>query len=546
MDAGTLQSLLEANEDEHLEFKEAKHGFHFETLVKYCCALANEGGGRIVLGVTDKRPRLVVGSTAFDDLERTRTGLTERLRLRVHTSELVTAEGKRVVIFEAPPRPLGVPVQYEGAYWMRSGDALVPMTPDKLRAIFDEATPDFSALVCPQASLDDLLPEAIEHFRQLWLTRSGMPELASLMPLQLLTDAELIIDGKPTFAALILLGSRQALGKHLAQAEVIYEYRNHEAEIDYQQREEFRAGFLLLLDRIWTLVERRNGLNHFQDGLIRREIATFNRTSVREALLNALCHRDYRNGGSVFVKQWPTTLSIISPGGFPPGISAENILFQQFPRNRRIAETLARCGLVERAGQGADRMFRTALLEGKLPPDYTHTGTHQVYLTLHGSVRDERLIHFFELIVAETNYFFRTEDFIAIDALHRGRPVPDSVTGRLPGLLDVGAIKRIGRGRYDLADRFFSLASDRAMLTRRRGLDRGANKALLLKHITDNASEGCPFDELTRVLPSLTTNQVKSLLRELRVAAEVHPQGKTRSARWFPGAKPSQSSTNQF
>lgn len=462
----------------------------------------------------------------------------------MRTTELASPEGKRVVVFEVPPRPRGVPLHYDGAYWMRSGDALVPMTADELQTIFDEARPDFSALVCQQATLEDLLPEAIEHFRQLWLTRSGTPDLASLPPSQLLAAAELVTDGKPTFAALILFGSPQALGKHLAQAEVIYEYRNHESEIDYQQRQEFRSGFLLLLDRIWTLIDRRNGLNHFQDGLIRREIPTFNGGSVREALLNALCHRDYRNGGSVFVKQWPTTLSIISPGGFPPGISAENILFQQFPRNRRIAETLARCGLVERAGQGADRMFRTALLEGKSPPDYTHTGSHQVYLTLRGSVRDERLIHFFELLVAETNHFFRTEDFIAIDAIHRGLPVPETVASRIPELLDVGALKRIGRGRYDLADRFFALASDRALLTRRRGLDRSTNKALLLKHITDNASDGCPFDELTQVLPSLSANQVKSLLRELRGAAQIHPRGRTRSALWFPGPGTSQSNPN--
>src|SRR5262245_44942812 len=72
-----LQELLAARENEHLEFKEAKAGFHFEKLVKYCAALANEGGGSIILGVSDKRPRRVVGSQAFAELERTKAGLTE-------------------------------------------------------------------------------------------------------------------------------------------------------------------------------------------------------------------------------------------------------------------------------------------------------------------------------------------------------------------------------------------------------------------------------------------------------------------------------------
>ena len=78
-----LQTWMHAKEDEHLEFKEAKNNFHFETLVKYCVALANEGGGRMILGVTDKPPRRVVSSQAFHDLERTKAGLIERLRLRV-------------------------------------------------------------------------------------------------------------------------------------------------------------------------------------------------------------------------------------------------------------------------------------------------------------------------------------------------------------------------------------------------------------------------------------------------------------------------------
>ena len=70
-----LEVLMASKEGEHLEFKEARNRFDFETLVKYCSALANEGGGNIVLGVTDKRPRSVVDSQAFKQPERTRQGL---------------------------------------------------------------------------------------------------------------------------------------------------------------------------------------------------------------------------------------------------------------------------------------------------------------------------------------------------------------------------------------------------------------------------------------------------------------------------------------
>ena len=76
-----LQTWMNDQEGEQLEFKEAKTSFHFEKLVKYCIALANEGGGKMILGVTDKLPRKVVGSRAFSNFERTKAGLNEQLRL---------------------------------------------------------------------------------------------------------------------------------------------------------------------------------------------------------------------------------------------------------------------------------------------------------------------------------------------------------------------------------------------------------------------------------------------------------------------------------
>src|SRR5258708_27714644 len=113
-----LRTWMRAREDEHLEFKEAKSNFHFEKLVEYCVALANERGGKMVLGVTDKQPRCVVGTIAFPDLQRTQAGLLDRLHVRVDAEEITHPDG-RVVVFHVPSRPVGVPVQYKGAYWMR-------------------------------------------------------------------------------------------------------------------------------------------------------------------------------------------------------------------------------------------------------------------------------------------------------------------------------------------------------------------------------------------------------------------------------------------
>src|SRR5262249_27966034 len=158
--------------------------------------------------------------------------------------------------------------------------------------------------------------------------------------------------------ALLMFGTREALGRYqLAHAEVIFEYRSQEASGPPAQREEFRQGFLPTLDALWSLVNLRNDIQPFQDGLVVLGIPTFNELAVREPILNAVVHRDYRQGGSVFVRQFPRRLEITSPGGFPPGITTENVLWKQNPRNRRIAEAVAKCGLVERSGQGMNLMY---------------------------------------------------------------------------------------------------------------------------------------------------------------------------------------------
>lgn len=221
-----LYSLMKRRESASLEFKEAKNNFDRDKLTQYCCALANEGGGKIILGVTDKIPRLIVGSQACRNLEKTKSELMTRLQLRIEAEEMVIEE-KRVIIFTIPSRPIGVPIQYQGVYWMRRGEELVSMTADMLKRIFNEAEPDYSAQICPHAKLVDLDKECIKIFREMWEHKSGNKALKGFSDKQLLKDIE-AMDGKGgvTYAALILFGKRQALRKFLPQAEVIFEYRS--------------------------------------------------------------------------------------------------------------------------------------------------------------------------------------------------------------------------------------------------------------------------------------------------------------------------------
>lgn len=355
-----LQALMTSMEDEHLEFKEAKSNYPFNDLVKHCTALSNEGAGKVILGVTDKRPRRVVGSQAFQQPERTRGGLLERLPLRIECSEIQHVDG-RVLVFDVPARPVGTPIRDKGIYWTRQGDSLVPMPEDQLRSVFAESGHDFSADVSPAASLGDLDTEAIEDFRRRWIDKSGNEALANLSRSQLLTDIEAMIDGKLTYAALILFGTRQAMGRYLGQAEVVFEYRSSEASGPAQDRKEYRRGFFCFYDDLWRTINLRNDLQAYQEGLFVLDIPTFAERSVREAILNAVSHRDYQLGGNIFVRQYARRLVVESPGGFPVEINLDNILDRQSPRNRRIADIFSKCGLVDRSGQGMNLMFEESI-----------------------------------------------------------------------------------------------------------------------------------------------------------------------------------------
>lgn len=531
-----LEELITSKEGENLEFKEARNRYDFEKLVKYCAALANEGGGKIILGVTDRRPRHVVGTHAFQQPERTRSGLIGKLHLNIDFSIVNHPDG-RVLIFHVPSRPVGTPVKYKGIYWQRQGDSLIPMSESRLREIFAEAGHDFSADICAAATMADLDSAAIEDFRRRWIAKSGNTALSTLSREQLLRDAEALVDNRVTYAALILFGTREALGRHLAQAEVVFEYRSGNASGPAQQRREFRQGFFSFYDKLWNLINLRNDQQHFQSGLFVWDIPTFSERVVREAFLNAVSHRDYQLGGSIFIRQYPRHMVLESPGGFPLGITERNILDRQSPRNRRIAEIFAKCGLVERSGQGMNLMFELSIQESKPTPDFTGTDPYQVVLNLNGEVQDPRFLQFLEKVGQETLELFNTTDFLLLDHIRRGVSIPDYLWSRLRSLVDKGVIERYGRGRgvrYILSRRYYRMVGEKGIYTRKKGLDRETNKALLLKHIQENKDSGSRLKELMQVLPALTKDQVQTLVRELKVEKKIYNIGKTRAALWYP------------
>ena len=202
------------------------------------------------------------------------------------------------------------------------------------------------------------------------------------------------------------------------------------------------------------------------------DIPTFNESVVREAILNAVSHRNYQLAGSVFIRQFPDRLVIESPGGLPNGISLDNILDRQIPRNRRIAEILALCGLVERSGQGMNIIYETSVKEAKPLPDFAGTDDTFVSLALNGLVIDKQMLLVINRIGNERLDTLTTADFLTINALYHDMPLDNHMQDRLKHLTEMGIVEHIGRSKYVLSRSLYSAVGKSGVHTRIVGLDR--------------------------------------------------------------------------
>jgi ATP-dependent DNA helicase RecG len=208
-------------------------------------------------------------------------------------------------------------------------------------------------------------------------------EGAALPDNQILVDLGLSQNDKYNYAALILLGTRKAIREYLPNSEVIIEYRLNHSMISYTARKEFQESLFTVMDKIWAYINQpaSNPLLHVRHKYTIYDIPAFNEGVIREAVLNAIGHRQWRDLSSVVIKQYPDSINVINAGGFPSGVTKNNILtVNSKPRNKRVMEVLEKTGLVERAGQGVDKMYYNCLMEGKPLPDYSLTDNYQVDL----------------------------------------------------------------------------------------------------------------------------------------------------------------------
>jgi ATP-dependent DNA helicase RecG len=477
----TIQELKKLRETEDkVEFKEAKKDFNFaggshtdpaerrKCVLGYVVALANEGGGLLVFGMNDDYPHKVVG-TAFaqNKIGAVEDEIYERLSIRVKITELY--EGiNRVLVFHIPSRPVGQTLKFEGAALMRIGDSLHYMSDDEMRRILEENEPDFSAKICEELTFEDLDPEAITVMKERYAIKQENSAFKTLPDMQILSDLELTEKGKFNYAALLLLGTRRALRKYLSNAAVTIEYRLLHSMIPYTARQEFQEPLFTAIDKIWAYINQpaSNPLLHIRDKFNIYDVKSFNEDVVREAIINACVHRSYAFSDDVFVKQYPDELVITNAGGFPAGVSKENILtINSRPRSKRLTEVLQKTGLIERSGQGVDKMFSRCIMESKPLPDYSNTDATQVDLRLKAKIIDEAFYMFINKVQSERQDELNVFELLTLYKVRQGISI-DLHEASVEKLHREGLIKSLNSAdkKYVLGDLYYEFARQPAYI----------------------------------------------------------------------------------
>lgn len=477
----TIEQLrLMRESEDHVEFKKCQHGnMSFngadkqkpsdrrKCILGYVVALSNAGGGHLVMGMEDRYPHDVVGTRQNENaLGQLENDIYNALQIPVEAYEIYDEGKRRVVVVSIPCHPIGKALKYEDVALWRSGEELIPMPDKVLFSILQETDPDYSQSICEGVTIDDLDKEAIAILKEKYARKQNNPTFTSLSDYQALSDLKLISGTKVTNAAVLLVGKAEVIEKYFPQAKVQLEFRNIEGQERFDKRLSFLSPFYILIDQLWKAINDRNGSVPVQEGAYMFDIPFFNEEVIREVINNAFAHRDYRLQSEIVIKQFPTKLTVASPGGFPLGVTLNNILtVSSTPRNRLLADVLALTGIVERSGQGMDVIFRLTLSEGKQMPDYNKTDDYQVVAILSARVKDPGFCLFINSIQQELpeNQKLSVFDILTFCDIKDGLQPKDKEIAKK--LLSMGYLEKRGKTsaiRYILPRKYYELTNNLA------------------------------------------------------------------------------------
>lgn len=371
-------------ETQRLEFKEAKTQFDNRKLYKYCVAIANEGGGQLLLGIADKPPRPVVGTAAFNDPIEMAEKLFEAVGFRVDIEEVQHPDG-RVLVFHIPPRPCGTAYHLDGAYLMRAGEELVPMSEDQLRRIFAEGGPDWLEEPARQKLDPQQVIDLLDTQTFFELLKFPYPsERAGVLDRLL---RERLVDELPDGFSIRRLGAL-LLAKKLedfpdlarkAARVVVYPGTSKlETKLDQPGSKGYAVGFQGLVRFVMSQLPQ----NEVIEDALRKEIKLVPEVAIRELVANALIHQDFRIGGASMIAEiYSNRIEISNPG--EPIVPVERFIDGYQSRNERLADLMRRMRICEEKSSGIDKVVHAAEVYQLPAPDF-RAGHQRTVVTIYG------------------------------------------------------------------------------------------------------------------------------------------------------------------
>lgn len=545
----TLDSLLTLPaETEVVEFKKASYGFGDQELGEYFSALSNEANLRgkpcawLVFGVENDTHK-VVGSQykssrpALDAMKKKIADQTTSRHTFVEIYEFQYKNGKRVVMFEIPPAPQGIPIDYQGHYYGRDGESLQALSMDKIERIRNQAKlKDWSARIIKEASLEDLDPAAIAKARELYTNahKDKANEIASWNDETFLNKAKITIRGEITNAAIVLLGKEDS--EHLispAVAKIKWILRGQDnIERDYMIAS---CPFILAIDRIYDKIRnlKYRYINPEHRTLFPEEIDTYEPYVIREALNNAIAHQDYTLGGQINVVEYDDKLVFSNKGSFIPG-NIERVLINNAPeenyRNQFLATAMVGLQMVDTIGSGIRKMYNYQRQRLFPLPDYNLTG-NRVEVTITGKILD---MNYANILASNTDLSLL--DIELLNRVQLGKQLSDNEIVRLRA-------KHLIEGRKPkvyIAKHIAQKVGQKIEYSEHKGLGNKSCEEFLLTALRDHKSlSRKEIDKLLwRLLPDLLDDKQKkdritNLLTKLRKRGQIKNKSQGPNSDWL-------------
>ncbi len=458
-----LLSLLKNNESENVEYKEAKNNFDFNELGRYFSALSNGANliGKqyawLVFGVTDKTHEFVDTNyrrnSNINGLKKELTQSTNDNLTFLDIYELEIDEN-RVIMFKIPAA-IGVPTTWKGIAYDRNDDALIPLNDTKRNTILSTVNIDWSRQIVEGLTVNDLDKDAIlkarEQFKKKNENKSIAEEIDNMDDLTFLNKAKVLLNGKVTRAAWLLLGNEDTNTYVDSNIPTItWKLQEGTNIIDY---EHFTIPFIITMEKASEKIRNlRYRYMPSQTTLFPNEVDKYDINILRELLNNSIAHQDYRRGGRVNILEMKDKVMIINEGDFIPK-TVDTLIINEgyvppYYRNPFLAQAMVNLNMIDTAGMGIRRSFEK-LRERFFPmPDYDLSEENRVKVTIYGKILDEQysklLLENTELSLVEVMLLDRVQKNIVItkeqsDYLRKNK----LIEGRYPNIYVSKSISEI-------------------------------------------------------------------------------------------------------